>query len=165
MTAPNVTAATPVTTLAGAVEELRRQGLRLSAARRLVLEALDRSDRPLSADEIAQGAEGLPASDLASVYRNLETLERTGIVRHMHLGHGPGLYALAGEKPRDHLVCESCGSKRVVGPGELDDVRDAIRARFGFEARFNHFPLFGLCEGCVQRSASDVGAGGKELHA
>ena len=37
----------------------------------------------------------LPRCDLASVYRNLETLEDAGLVRHMHLGHGPGLYGPA----------------------------------------------------------------------
>jgi len=26
-----------------------------------------------------------------TVYRNLEALERHGLVRHVHLGHGPGL--------------------------------------------------------------------------
>ena len=37
-----------------------------------------------------------PEVDLASVYRNLEQLEELGVVRHVHLGHGPGLYALVG---------------------------------------------------------------------
>ena len=37
----------------------------------------------------------LPASDLGSVYRNLEALERAGLVRHVHAGHGAGRYALA----------------------------------------------------------------------
>ena len=45
-----------------------------------------------SAEELAAGLGGrVPRSDLASVYRNLETLERHGVVRHVHLGHGPGL--------------------------------------------------------------------------
>ena len=76
-----------------------RRGLRVSAARRLVLEALFAAERPVTAEEIAAGLDGrLPASDLASVYRNLETLEELGLVRHVHLGHGPGLYALAGRQ-------------------------------------------------------------------
>ena len=41
-----------------------------------------------------RGAAAGPASDLASVYRNLEHLEELGVVRHVHFGHGPGLYAL-----------------------------------------------------------------------
>ena len=90
----------------------------------------------------------MPASDIASVYRNLETLERIGVVRHMHHGHGPGLYALAGHEDAEYLVCESCGTSRPVDSAELDEVRALVRDRFGFEARFSHFPLFGLCERC-----------------
>ena len=76
---------------------LRARGLRVSAARRLLLAALFAADRPVSADELASGLSGrLPDSDLASIYRNLETLEELGVVRHVHIGHGPGLYAPAG---------------------------------------------------------------------
>ena len=72
---------------------LREAGGRFSAARRGVLEALFAADAPLPADAVA------PGLDRASVYRALEYLEELGVVRHVHLGHGPGLYALTGGGP------------------------------------------------------------------
>ena len=30
------------------------------------------------------------------------------LIRHVHLGHGPGLYALAGANEREYLACERC---------------------------------------------------------
>ncbi|UTI65159.1 transcriptional repressor [Paraconexibacter antarcticus] len=45
-------------------------------------------------------------SDLSSVYRNLERLEALGVVRHVHLDHGPGLYTLQRDSDTDYLVCE-----------------------------------------------------------
>lgn len=121
----------------------------MSAARRLVLEAFFAADGPVSAEQIADGLGGrFPRSDLASVYRNLETLAELGLVRHFHPGHGPGLYALAGPE-REHLVCESCGAVMAVAPGEMDEVRSLIRERFGYEARFGHFPIVGLCKRCA----------------
>lgn len=135
-----------------AVSVLREQGLRITAARRLVLEALFAADGPVSAERIAEGVAGrVPRSDLASVYRNLETLEGTGLVRHVHLGHGPGLYALAGVV-REYIVCESCDRVRAVDSTELDDVRAEIRERFGFHTRFSHFPIVGLCPDCWAES-------------
>jgi Fur family ferric uptake transcriptional regulator len=135
-----------------AVEALREHGLRVSAARRLVLEALYGAEGPLSAERIAEGLEGrLPRSDLASVYRNLETLEEVGLVRHVHLGHGPGLYALAAPE-HEYLVCESCHAVRSVARAELDEVRAKVREQFGYEARFTHFPLVGLCPKCLAES-------------
>ena len=132
-----------------AMAALRKRGMRISAARRLVIEAVYEAKTPVSAEQIAAGLGGrLPGSDLGSVYRNLETLERTGLVRHFHAGHGPGLYALAARTGGEYLVCESCGRVLEAKAGELDRARELIRDRFGFEARFSHFPIVGLCEGC-----------------
>lgn len=149
MTATHTGPALPASTLDDALVALRGRGLRASSARRLVLETLFAAEEPVSAERIADGLGGrLPRSDLASVYRNLELLERFGLVRHFHLVHGPGLYALAGRE-RDYLVCERCGALRPVVAGALDDVREAIRSRFGLVPRFSHYPLVGLCEDCA----------------
>ncbi|MFN8204197.1 MAG: Fur family transcriptional regulator [Solirubrobacteraceae bacterium] len=136
--------------LSSALAALRARGLRVSAARRLVLEALYASDDPLTAERIAAGLDGrVPRSDPGSVYRNLETLESVGLVRHFHLGHGPGLYIRPSAGVREYLVCDSCGSVRAVEPAELDRVRALIRDEFGYVARFTHFPIAGLCPACA----------------
>ena len=157
MSRPATGTAVRVSSLEEAFDAVRGSGLRLSAARRVLLEVLSSARRPLSADAIASGLRGRhPASDLASTYRNLETLERLGIVRHVHVGHSPGLYALAGGTPREYLACERCDAVRVVRPEALDDIRETIRRRFGHVASFEHFPLSGLCSACAE--ASDVRA-------
>ena len=143
-----------------AVTELRHRGLRVSAARRLVLEALSQAPGPITADTIAGGLSGrLPRSDLASVYRNLETLERVGVVRCLHLGHGPALYGMAGEAC-DYLVCESCRGLTAVDSARLDGVRTAIRQASGFRASLDQFPIVGMCPACESREAvaDSVGA-------
>ncbi|HWM08978.1 MAG TPA: transcriptional repressor, partial [Solirubrobacteraceae bacterium] len=82
VTVPHRTSPIAATSVETAVHVLRARGLRVSAARRLVIEALFAAERPLTADEVAAGLEGwLPSSDLASVYRNLDTLEEIGLVR------------------------------------------------------------------------------------
>ncbi len=96
-------------------------------------------------------------SDIASVYRNLETLGELGLVRHFHAGHGPGRYVLVGFADHEYLSCESCGRLEAVAPATLDGVRDAVREVSGFEARFSHFPIVGLCAGCAKKRAAPVG--------
>jgi len=94
--APANGAPTPITDLSSAIALMRARGLRVSAARRLVVEALLAADGPMSAEQIAHGIGGrVPASDIGSVYRNLQAFEDIGLVRHVHLGHGPGLHSLA----------------------------------------------------------------------
>jgi Fur family ferric uptake transcriptional regulator len=131
-----------------AAAAVRRGGLRLSSARRLVLEALFAAESPVTAEAIAGGLGGrVPRSDLASVYRNLETLEQLGLVHHVHAGHGAGLYGLA--LGREYLMCEGCGRLRAVSPAVLEPVRAALRDALGYEARFTHFPLVARCSDCV----------------
>jgi len=139
-----------VSDLGEAIAAVRRRGLRLTASRRLVLEALLASPEPISAEDIADGLGGrLTQSDVASVYRNLETLGVLGLVHHFHAGHGPGRYVLEGVGDREYLSCESCGGLEAVDPSMLDEVRDEVRRRFGFQARFSHFPIVGRCARCA----------------
>lgn len=157
-----------VTDVASAVNALRMQGLRMSSARRLVIEALFAADGLVTAEDIAGGLAGrLPGSDLASVYRNLETLEEVGLVRHVHLGHGPGLYAHAGAGERHFAVCERCSSTVALDASALVEVRLAVRAMCGYEPRFSHFPLVGLCPDCAAgaTTGSDHHTQNEEQHA
>jgi Fur family ferric uptake transcriptional regulator len=138
-----------------AIEAVRQRGLRLTSARRLVLEALLSARGPISAEDIADGLGGrMTQSDIASVYRNLETLGELGLVRHFHAGHGPGRYVLEGFGDREYIACESCGALESVEPGDLDRVREVVRELSGFEARFSHFPIVGLCPKCAEKAAA-----------
>lgn len=142
----------------GVVAAIRARGGRVSAARRIVLEALFAADGPVSAEYIADGLEGrLVRSDVSSVYRNLELLEDLGVVRHVHVGHGPGLYTLEGKTGREYLVCERCDRVDTVESTRLDAVRSQVREEFGYEAGFGHFPIVGLCPACAV-DAQDSGA-------
>jgi Fur family ferric uptake transcriptional regulator len=125
---------------------LRADGNRLTTPRKLVLQALFAADGLVSAEHIASGADTGVALDLTSVYRNLERLEELGVVRHVHVGHGAAVYGLVGEGEHEYLVCDGCGK---VTPAALDEVRALVKARFGYEVRFTHFPIHGRCADCA----------------
>ncbi len=142
---------TPPLAVAGldeATAALRQRGLRVSTSRRVLLEVLFAENRPVSAEEIAGGVGGSSALDLTSVYRNLETLEELGVVRHVHLGHGPGLYALTSEQDTGYVICDACGDVAQLSAAGAEEIRTAIRSASGHEPRFTHFPLTGLCPVC-----------------
>lgn len=132
-------------TIDEAIRAVRQGGMRLSTARRLVLEALFAANGPISAVHLSQTL----SIDETSVYRNLEMLERHGLIRHVHLGHGPGLYALVGRHEVEYLYCERCDKVTSATSDQLDPIRKSIKKRFGYEARFTHFPIVGLCEHCA----------------
>jgi Fur family ferric uptake transcriptional regulator len=129
-------------TAARLLNTVRAHGLRVSSARRNVLAALLAADAPLTAEQIAGGA------DIASVYRNLEALETIGLVRHVHLGHGPGRYALS-ERSGGWATCEGCGHSMPLAGEALVRIQLAVREAAGFDADFAHFPIVGRCADCI----------------
>jgi Fur family ferric uptake transcriptional regulator len=149
MTASSVTPPLRFDSPETVLNALRGRGLRVSTARRLVVQSLFVGDGPVSAEEIATrlAARDTPV-DLASVYRSLEKLEEIGAVRHVHAGHSPGRYSLAGRGEREYLACDCCGALVEADAGDLDAVRAEIRRRFGLEACFAHFPIIGICADC-----------------
>jgi Fur family ferric uptake transcriptional regulator len=120
---------------------VRSHGMRVSMARRAVLEALYAADRPLTAEQLAGDA------DLASTYRNLEVLESIGLVRHVHLGHGPGRYELS-DRNDGWTTCLGCGRSTPLPSPALRAIRRAAREAAGFEPDFTHFALIGRCGDC-----------------
>ena len=149
MTVPHDTRPLPAASAPAALASLRARGLRISASRRTVVEALFAADGPVGAEQIASGLGGrLPASDLGSVYRNLEALERAGLVRHVHAGHGAGRYALVTRHEDGYAACECCGVLQPLDAEALVRVEAIVAAATGFEARLVHFPIVGRCPSC-----------------
>ena len=145
--------------LDAALAALRARGLRASAARRLVLEVAVRGQRP--ADRRAGGGRARRAlRRRTSVYRNLDTLEGVGLVRHFHLGHGPGLYVLAGTGAREFMLpATPAGACTPSTRPSSTRSATAIRRDHGWEARFTHFPISGLCPACARRAGHRRGQG------
>jgi Fur family ferric uptake transcriptional regulator len=103
----------------------------------------------VTADAIAAGLDGrFPSSDLASVYRNLDTLEKIGLVRHFHVAHGAGLYALATTHQHGYVACDGCGAHEPLDHDSVMRVAAVLREACGYEPQLVHFPVIGRCSEC-----------------
>jgi Fur family ferric uptake transcriptional regulator len=141
-------------TLPAALGALRANGMRVSSARRLVLEALVAAAEPVTADAIAGGLDGrLPPSDVASVYRNLDTLRALGLVERLRAGAGPGRWVLAGGAG-GWTACEGCGRHTRLAPAAAARLRALVHEATGLDASFVRFPLVGRCAGCCAEAAA-----------
>jgi Fur family ferric uptake transcriptional regulator len=124
--------------------QLRARGLRLTAQRQHVLDAV----RCLGHATPEQISDAVPGADLTTVYRALELLEELGFVRHAHLGHGAPSYRAA-DDDHVHVVCHSCGRVDDVDPAIIDSLTAQLRGDRGFEVDRGHFTVFGRCAQCV----------------
>lgn len=133
----------------GVAAAIREGGGRLSSTCRMVIKALFAADGPVSAPDIADGlGGGMIDLDVSSVYRNLQRLEELGVVRRIHVGRGPRLYALQDGSQHEYLACEACGRVETVDAARLDGVRAEIHSAFSYRTRFTDFALIGLCPDC-----------------
>jgi len=129
-------------------EVLRSRGLRLTAQRQLVLEAVHDLGHATPDQVHARVSETAAGVNISTVYRTLELLEEIGLVTHTHLSHGAPTYHPAAEHQHVHLVCRGCGSIDEVPPSTLDELAGRIRAERGFVVDVGHVALFGVCREC-----------------
>ena len=92
----------------------------MTSSRSLLLRALFDQPRDRTAEELAYEIHRIaPDINMSTVYRNLDELERLGMVVHAHLGYGPTVYNLAA-LAHGHLVGEICAAV-IETPAELFD--------------------------------------------
>src|SRR3954451_1480911 len=140
-------------------ERLRARGLRLTAHRTRVLAAVTALEHAtpeaIGARLREEAGHGGAAPDASTVYRNLEVLERLGLVWHTHLGKGAPVYHAAAEHPHLHVVCASCGAIASADSTLLDGAAERLAAELGFTVDVGHVALSGTCRDCRERAGSE----------
>ena len=127
---------------------VREHGGRVTGTRRILLRALFDATGHRTAEELAAEVQArAPDVHLSTIYRNLDELERLGVVVHAHLGHGPATYHLAAGA-HGHFVCEQCGTMVEAPDDMFVSLSQAAKARFGFDINPHHFAVLGRCGGC-----------------
>lgn len=129
-------------------EVLRAHGLRVTAQRQLVLDAV-RDQGHATAERVHETICGQVAGvNITTVYRTLDLLESLGLIAHTHLSHGAPVYHLAGDRGHVHLVCHRCGAVDEVKPEVFDGLRRSLEEQRGFLLDVGHVALFGICANC-----------------
>lgn len=134
-------------------DRLHGSGLRYTGTRRLVVDVLARTDRPLTIPEILDVEPGLAQS---SVYRNLAELVTARVVHRVLAGDDFTHFELAEDltSHHHHLVCTRCGRVSDFTVDEalertLDQALRDAAARHGFEAQHHRLDVDGLCARCA----------------
>ncbi len=144
------------------LDMLRSEGNRVTTSRRLLIGCLFEAKGHLTAEEIAEDLQRrAPDIHLSTIYRNLDELERLGVVSHSHLGHGPATYHLS-TKVHGHLVCEECGVT-IEAPDEIfAELAKIVLKEHDFIIDPHHFAVLGRCGTCQQRAVDQERSGEAE---
>jgi Fur family ferric uptake transcriptional regulator len=129
-------------------DQLRSRGLRLTAQRQLVLEAVYKLGHATPDQVHAEVARTAAGVNITTVYRTLELLEELGLVTHAHLSHGAPTYHGVTEQQHVHLVCRSCGAVDDVSSDLLRSLAETLEKEKSFLVDMGHVALFGVCGRC-----------------
>jgi Fur family transcriptional regulator, ferric uptake regulator len=133
------------------VSGLRARGVRVTSVRRAVIGVLASEPAHQSVDDLAESVQvHQPDVHRSTIYRTLDSLEKLGVVDHVHLGRGRAVYQLSGE-PHHHLVCEGCGQVVHAPAGLFDPLAADVLEQYGFVVRPDHVAVLGRCRDCVRR--------------
>jgi len=121
---------------------------RMTPSRRAVVDAVAARRGAFTVAEIFDTArEAHPALGLATTYRTIELLRRTGAV-HPLAGAGRAAYVRCRPEHHHHLVCTACGGVEetdlCAAPSD-----DELRRRHGFRAQTHELDIYGVCSRCA----------------
>lgn len=134
-------------------QTLHERGFRMTPQRQLVLDAVEQLEHATPEQVCASVQRLAPAVNITTVYRTLDLLERLGVVRHTHLGHGAPSYSVR-EHEHVHLVCHRCGRVVEAPPELLEPLRGTLRTEYGFALDVSHLALSGHCRDCSAEESS-----------
>jgi len=128
--------------------DIRGKGLRLTAQREAVLNAVRELGNSTPEEITARVNENMSGVNLSTTYRNLEILENSNLVQHTHVGHGASLYHPVERLDHFHLTCGQCGRRFDADIKLSDDFVALLKTELDFEADVTHFPIAGFCTNC-----------------
>ncbi len=111
------------------------------------------SDEHLSVEQIRrrlreQGA----AVGLATIYRTLELLEKSGLVRGHDFGQGFRRYEpMPAQTHHEHLICLRCGRVEEFAHERLERMLPIIADEHGFQPERHRVEIYGVCRSCQRR--------------
>ena len=133
-------------------QKLRDKDRKITGPRQAILNVLRRHANPLTNREI-HAALGKSDCDLATIYRNMHTLESMGLVKRFDFGDGAARFELVeGESDHHHhhLICRQCQTIVEIEGCFPSEMEAALAKRHGFSKISHRLEFFGICPRCLE---------------
>lgn len=134
---------------APSTSQLQQAGLKSTPVRRDVLLVMKDATLPQSVDEILEKLQKLRGkTDRVTVYRTINTLCDSQLLRRVEFGEGRARYELAELPHHHHLICQQCGRVEdtdvCLGQSKLKQVEK----NSSFTISHHAIDFYGLCSSC-----------------
>lgn len=133
------------------IQRIRTAGLRMTEPRRRLLSVFLDSQMPLSAKNLlGRLADFGIEVNKTTVYREIESLIKIGVLKSIQLGERSTYYELASTEHHHHLVCLGCNRVEDVDMNESSIAKQEqkIASERRFQISYHALEFFGLCQQC-----------------
>jgi Fur family ferric uptake transcriptional regulator len=132
------------------LNHVQKYGLRRTAQRDLILEVFLRTEEHLSSEDLYDLVKREdPSIGHTTVYRTLKLLTEAGLAREVRFGDGRTHYEHHyNHEHHDHMICTNCNKIIEFNSSELEEMQDAIAAKYNFIVTQHSLRLMGVCQDC-----------------
>jgi Fur family ferric uptake transcriptional regulator len=125
---------------------LKKRGLKFTAERAAILDAVLEKDGVFEVDELLfEMHQAGHRVSKATIYRTIKHLVEAGIIQEVLLDSKQAHYQLIyGRKPMDHLVCVETGKVIEFFDPAIIKLRDRIAEEHGFNPAGHRFLIYGI---------------------
>ena len=126
--------------------------IRMTKQRKFILEELKKSKFHPTADELyEQVRKRLPRISLGTIYRNLEIMNRKGLIRRIDTGDGP--HRFDGDlRIHYHTKCQKCGRIADLNQNEIPELDRIQRLELPFDIQRVKIEFEDICDECKRKS-------------
>lgn len=133
------------------VAVLQENQLKATSARVELLDIFKHTHKPISVNDLFKSLKKL-GIDKVTLYRNMESLVKVGVIRQVRLKDRQAYYEIASHGHHHHVVCTSCGKIKDMSGCGINIVNKKFLKIAGF-SRINEHSLefFGICASCAKK--------------
>ena len=142
---------------------LRDRHLPVTRQRDLVARTLFESDGHLSAEEIRRRLRDQPLRvGTATIYRSLDVLLQSGLVRAHDFGEGFKRYeATVGGGQHGHLICGRCSGVTEFSTERFERILPIVADEHSFQYQRHRVEVHGLCRACREAEFGALARAGR----
>ena len=120
----------------------------MTKQRKTVIELLETSSSPLTAEDIYKRA---GAVNLSTIYRTLSTLWDMGIVLKSASQDGKAYYQLNSPRHGHQLKCSLCKRTVLIDSCPIEQMAKQLEESTGYRITGHNLEFTGICPGCIKK--------------
>ncbi len=132
------------------IEVLRNNDFKVTIPRVKILEVLDASLAPLTAQDIHNRL-AEHGTDLATIYRSLNKFVEVGILKKLDFGDEYSRYESTNREHHHHIICIECGKIEQVHYCNIEKMSEIIKRDTGFTVIDHEVFFKGICKDCAKK--------------